>query len=221
MKTIAYLSYFINQRTPLYGGEKAIEIEKRSEISKGASSNTKYLKFPNHTGTHIDFPNHFSDKGKTINDYPALFWIFNKVAVIPVPVEQDQIIVEDDVEIKNISKDTDFLILKTNFGKYRNEKIYWNNNPGLSPELALALRKGLPKLKVIGFDFISVSGYQNRMLGREAHKAFLLENDILLIEDMKLELLKENDKIIRLIALPLFVNKIDGVPISIIAVIDS
>jgi kynurenine formamidase len=211
-----FLSYYINKKTPLYGGEKAIFIEKRSEISKGASSNTKYIKMPNHTGTHIDFPNHFSDSGKIINDYPASFWKFQKVHVISYLVKIDEIIDESLIESYGIPDDTEFLILNTNFGNYREKTVYWNNNPGLSPNLAKALKSKCPDLKVVGFDFISVSSYQNRLLGREAHKTFLLENDILLIEDMKLD--EIHDKNIKSItALPLLIDKIDGGPISIIA----
>lgn len=211
-----FLSHFIDEQTPLYGGEQAIFIEKRSEIFKGASSNTKYLKFPNHIGTHIDFPNHFSDSGKTINDYPASFWIFQKVYVISYKAKNDEIIDKDLINMQEIPLDTEFLILNTGFGGYRESDIYWNNNPGLSPQLAKVLKTKCPNLKAIGFDFISVSSYQNRLLGREAHKEFLLQNDILLIEDMKLDELK--GKGIRSItALPLMIDKIDGCPITIIA----
>jgi len=211
-----FLSYYINETTPLYGGEKAILVEKRSEISKGASSNTKYLKLPNHSGTHIDFPNHFSDAGKRINDYPASFWKFNRVHVIPYTAKNDEII--DEVLVKNyvIPVDTEFLIINTGFGNCREETAYWNNNPGLSPSLATPLKIRCPNLKAVGFDFISVSSFQNRLLGRAAHKAFLLDNDILLIEDMKLDELNEK-KIKSITALPLMIDKIDGSPISIIA----
>jgi len=211
-----YLSYFTNEYTPLYGGEKGVFIEKRSQISKGASSNTKYLKLPNHSGTHIDFPNHFSDLGKTINEYPASFWHFNKVCMISFQANNDEIIDESIVNHFNIPKDTEFLILNTGFGENRDLDIYWNNNPGLSPNLAIALKSICPNLKIVGFDFISVSSYQNRILGREAHKEFLINNDILLIEDMKLNEI-HNDTIKSITALPLLIDKIDGAPITVIA----
>lgn len=211
-----FLSYYINEQTPLYGGEKAILVEKRSEISKGASSNTKYLKLPNHSGTHIDFPNHFSDEGKIINDYPASFWKFKKVHVISYAAKHDEIIDEALVKNYDIPVDTEFLIINTSFGSFREETAYWNNNPGLSPNLATPLKTRCPNLKAVGFDFISVSSYQNRLLGREAHKAFLLANDILLIEDMKLDEV-HNKTLKSVTALPLLVDKIDGGPISIIA----
>ena len=172
-----FLSYFINEQTPIYGGERAIQVEKRSEISKGASSNTKYLKLPNHTGTHIDFPKHFSDEGKVINDYPASFWLFRSVHVIKYSAANDEIIDERLVENIDIPSETDFIILDTGFGKFRSDNVYWNNNPGLAPSLASHLKTKCPKLKAIGFDFISLTSYQNRLLGREAHKSFLLTND--------------------------------------------
>jgi arylformamidase len=211
-----FLSYYINEQTPLYGGEKAILVKKRSEISKGASSNTKYLKLPNHSGTHVDFPNHFSDEGKIINDYPASFWQFKKVHVISYAAKKDEIINETLVDNNDIPVDTEFLIINTSFGSHREEMAYWNNNPGLSPSLASPLKARCPKLKAVGFDFISLTSYQNRLLGREAHKAFLLANDILLIEDMKLD--EVYDKAIKSVtALPLLIDNIDGCPISIIA----
>ena len=39
----------------------------------GDSCNTMHLSFPNHSGTHIDFPCHFDKDGKNLNDYPASF----------------------------------------------------------------------------------------------------------------------------------------------------
>ena len=78
----SYLSYYINESTPIYGGKKSIFIDHSSQIVNGDSSNSKYLKIPNHAGTHIDFPNHFSDHGKIINDYPASFWKFKDVYII-------------------------------------------------------------------------------------------------------------------------------------------
>ena len=212
-----YLSYFINENTPLYGGEKAVFIKERSQISKGASSNTKYLELPNHSGTHIDFPNHFSDNGKTINDYSPKFWIFNHVFVINYPAKPVEIICESAFEGADIPVETEFLIVNTGFGKFRKEEKYWARNPGLSPKLAKQIRNMCPQIKVIGFDFISISSYQNRIIGREAHQEFLLNNDILLIEDMKLEDI-HNKTIKSIIALPLLIDKIDGAPISIIAV---
>ena len=211
-----YLSYFLNEDTPIYGGEKAIFIENRSEMSNGDSSNTKYLKFPNHSGTHIDFPNHFSDFGKKIDNYEASFWHTNHIKVIKYLAKEEEIITHNSISVSKIPSETEFLIINTEFYKKRKEKAYWNNNPGLSPDLAIRLKEQCPKLKFVGFDFISLTSYQNRLLGREAHVEFLIKNDILLIEDMDLSKV-DFCNIVSVTALPLLIEGLDGSPISIIA----
>jgi len=212
---IKFLSHYIDENTPLYGGVKDISISAKSNISAGDSANSVYLKFANHTGTHIDFPRHFSENGKTINSYNADFWIFQSVFMIKYQAKIDEIIDVDILKNFKIPSSTEFLIIKTGFQKHRRCKKYWNNNPGLSPNLAYEIKKKCPKIKAVGFDFISLTSFQNRPLGRKAHKAFLVENDILIIEDMKLDAVSET--ILKVIALPLMINSIDGAPITLIA----
>ena len=99
------LSHYLGKDTPLYGWKKNIFIENRSSIEKGDCSNSVYMKSLNLAGTYIDFPPHFSSKGKTINDYSASFWNFNKVTTINYPVKSNHII-NDEILIGNdISED--------------------------------------------------------------------------------------------------------------------
>lgn len=209
-----YLSFFIDNDTPQYGGDKSINIKQRSSILNGDSSNSKLLELPNHVGTHIDFPKHFGPSGKTINDYPASFWIFNHPYILNYSAKPDEII-ELSGLIEEIPEVTDILIIKTGFQTYRGLEKYWKNNPGLSPELAQLLKKRCNGLRIIGFDFISLSSYQNREVGRIAHRKFLLENNLLIIEDMNLA--DFSDKVNKIIVLPLMINKADGSPVTIIA----
>ena len=67
---------------------------KLKEMIKGDSCNTINLAFPNHSGTHIDFPYHFNSDGKTLNDYPATYWQFDLVELIDLSgkVDDGQII---------------------------------------------------------------------------------------------------------------------------------
>lgn len=211
-----FLSYSINEDTPLYGGEKAISIKNKSQISSGDSSNSKYFMFPGHCGTHIDFPKHFSDSGKSINDYPASFWFFKNIFVINYPAMINEIIDEKLFQNLEVPTATEFLIIKTGFGEFRSKNTYWENNPGLSDNLAGYIKTKLPNIRAIGFDFISLSAYQNRPVGRLAHKAFLVENDILIIEDMNL-IGHISGKINKIYALPLQIDQADGVPITIMA----
>ena len=81
-----YLSYFISERTPLYGNGTGIQFLSDKEMNKGDSCNTTNLVFPNHSGTHIDFPYHFNMDGKTLNDYPASYWQFDHIDLIDLLV---------------------------------------------------------------------------------------------------------------------------------------
>ena len=171
--------------------------------------------FHNHSGTHIDFPNHFLENGKFSSDYEADFWIFNNPYVIKINPDEDEIILLDTNLIETIPKETDFLILNTGFYKHRGSKKFWNNNPGISPNLAKLLKLRCPNLRVLGMDTISLTSYQNRILGRESHRKFLGENDILLVEDMNLKNLTSQP--VKLMCFPVLIKEVDGCPVTIIA----
>lgn len=211
-----YLSYFMDHTTPLYGGGKGISIYQDRSILNGDTANTKQLSFQNHSGTHIDFPNHFFENGKTAENYTADFWMFEKPFLVLRKAEENEIFSLSDDEMKKIPDEIDFLIIKTGFGEFRSEEKYWKNNPGFAPIFANKLRKKFPNLKVIGMDFISLTSYQNRELGREAHRMFLGgDRPILLIEDMDLSKIMNSPKSIS--CLPLLINGLDGSPVTIIA----
>jgi arylformamidase len=210
-----YLSYFMDEHTPLYGGEFGVSMENVRSIKNGDSANAKTLNFSNHSGTHIDFPNHFCTDGKVVEDYEANFWIFTSPYYIEIEVEENQIIDLSDNELQVIPPNVDFLILKTGFFKFRSEEKYWNSNPGISPDLALKLKLRCPNLKILGMDLISLTSYQNRPLGRISHRKFLLENDILIVEDMKLNELSSQPS--KLFCFPILRKGLDGSPVTIIA----
>ena len=210
------LSYFLDDKTPLYGGGKGISIQPERSITAGDTANTKQISFNNHSGTHIDFPNHFFQDGLTSELYNASFWIFKKPYLFIKEASADQIIHFTADEIASIPSDTDILIYKTGFGKYRSENTYWKNNPGFAPEVADILRINFPNLRAIGMDFISLTAYQHRELGRTAHRAFLGGGrPILLIEDMDVRQLNSQPKSI--ICAPLLLKGVDGAPVNIIA----
>jgi len=215
-KKYIYLSYFLDNQTPLYGGSKGIQIKPERSIISGDTANTKNISFNNHSGTHIDFPNHFFQDGYTSEIYNASFWIFCRPYLLNKEAIADQIISLSDEEIAPIPSETDFLIFKTGFGKHRGEETYWKNNPGFAPEVADILRKNFPYLRAIGMDFISLTAYQHRELGRTAHRAFLGgRRPILLIEDMDVRQLNGQPKLI--ICAPLLLKGVDGAPVNIIA----
>lgn len=214
-KKMIYLSYFMDDNTPLYGGTYGVGMENIRSIINGDTANTKLLTFGNHSGTHIDFPNHFSCEGKVVEDYEADFWFFNTPFFLEIDAKDNQIIDLTDEQIISIPKNVDFLILKTGFSKYRKDEKYWKSNPGISPDLAAKLKYQLSNLKVLGMDLISLTAFENRPLGRVSHNKFLLENDILIVEDMNLDYLVSQP--LKLYCFPILRKGLDGSPVTIIA----
>ena len=206
---ISYLSYFIDENTPAYGGSKnEFSLKIKSSIKNGDTANSKEIKMNNHIGTHIDFPNHFSNDGKKSSDYPPSFWVFNKVGFMNCRIEELL------SKLKNLNKDIEILILKTDFGINRDIDVYWKSQPVIPSNYAKILKDYFPKLRVFGFDMISLTSKLDRAEGKRAHVEFLLKNDILILEDMNLESLKDTPKCV--IISPFLVEGADGTPCTVI-----
>jgi arylformamidase len=205
-----YLSYFLREDTPTYGGaEGTIRFEKERSISKGDTSNNLKFEFPAHVGTHIDFPRHFSDDGKKCVNYPASFWVFNKTGYLQCTIDE----IED--QLDTLSADIELLIVKTGFGNNRGTPEYWAAQPVIPASFAGLLKKKFPDLRVFGFDLISLTSKLDRAEGKKAHIEFLLQNDILVLEDMDLRYLESTPSLV--IIAPLQIAEADGVPCNVIS----
>lgn len=218
-----WLSYLLENNSPLYGGnEGKIEIKKDKRIDQGESCNTMRLTFPNHAGTHIDTPRHFVDNGKTIDNYPADFFVSKEVKLIELnEIGSGRKIDVDDIDLKNILDKTECLFIKTNFSRYRNEGIYWKDSPYFTALLANKIKKQT-NVKILGFDFISASNINNREEGRIVHRTFLSKSknreEILILEDMDLDNVSDNIK--RVFIVPLRIKNADGAPCGVIAEVE-
>lgn len=221
MTKIIYLSHFLSESTPLYGNGEGIKFSSDKNIKNGDSCNTTQVTFPNHSGTHIDLPFHFNEKGKTLNDYQPSFWQFNKVELIDLSgVVSDCQIIGPELFKHEINAEVELLLIKTGYQKWRGTDRYTLTPPGISSKLAGFFRDKLPKLRCVGMDLISTTSYSNRDEGRKAHHAFLnpsAGSPILLIEDMNLN----NNKFIKkVIVAPLLLEKADGSPCTILGYVD-
>lgn len=205
-----FLSYFHEESTPVYGGIKnSISFRSSSSIKNGDTANSFIVSFPNHSGTHIDFPRHFSDRGKSSSDYPAGFWFFDKVGFLNCEIE----LVPE--KIVAVPSDIEMLILKTGFGRNRNQEAYWSSQPVIPASFATLFKKTFPRLRIFGFDLISLTSKLDRPEGKKAHLSFLIENDILILEDMNLDHLTESPT--KVIVTPLLLKEADGSPCTVIA----
>lgn len=211
---IIFLSHFINNETPIYGGnEKQIFIKQNSSIAFGNTSNSLMLNIPNHIGTHIDFPYHFSDSGKRCTDYEADFWIFKKIGFLECSIN------DFPQKILSLPNDIEILIFKTGFGINRGKDEYWKNQPVIPSIFATIIKNKFPQIKVFGFDLISLTSKLDREEGKKAHIEFLINNDILILEDMKLDQLKNCPS--QIIISPLQISEADGIPCTIISILEN
>jgi len=214
-----YLSHFLGRDTPFYGGDADFQIDCLRSINSGDSCNSCRWSFPNHAGTHIDLPLHFVIDGKSLDDYPPDFWIFQHVAIAELEgIIPGSFIGPEMLEQSDLLPSTELLFLKTGFGRLRGTPSYWMENPVFRPELAAYLRDRFSALRAIGFDTISLSSWTDRTTGRVAHRAFLSgEKPILLIEDMDLSQIDESSIVSRVTVAPLLVGGTDASPCTIIA----
>lgn len=214
------LSHVLRQDSPSYGNRDKVIIRVNSSMKAGDTANSSCLILSNnHIGTHIDVPHHFSIEGKKTTDYPIGDYVFDVCYVVDIPKSDACLIGIADFETADIRDDVELLLIRTGYEEERNEDSYWNNNPGLAPELASYLRNRFPKLRCVGFDFISVTSWKHRAEGKIAHKEFLAPEDggreIWCIEDMSLKNISGELK--KVIVAPLLVEDGNGTSVTVIA----
>lgn len=220
---LLYLSYALDGTTPTYGNRNKFNQIEKSAISKGDVANDTTIETTVHIGTHIDMPYHFFEDGQTIEDFTLDFFLSERVLFISLKpkeliIKDELIETLDKIENKN---SYEFLIVKTGICNKRDTHEFWESNYGFDPLIANHIRENFPNVRILGFDSISVSSFAHRMIGREAHKAFLdPKNPILLLEDMDLREVQEDSIIKKLIIAPLRIAKCDGLPCTVIAEIE-
>ncbi|MBI4707954.1 MAG: cyclase family protein [Candidatus Omnitrophica bacterium] len=187
---VKYLSYIFDKSNPIYRNTCAsLLIRAKKSISKGDSCNVFRFSMESHWGTHVDAPAHFFNKAKKIADYKPDFWLFKKPCVINLPVSSEEVIELKDIKSK-VNNEHDLVLIQTGFSKFRGSRTYSFNNPVVDPEVGLWLRTNRPKVRAVGFDFISIGSRQKKEMAKIAHRAFLNPKSkgkpILIIEDMDL-----------------------------------
>ena len=214
-----YLSHILDKEVPIYGGSVSIDIKRVRSIANGDSANIYQFSIENHWGTHIDAPNHFFEKGEKISGYPASSCFFKLPEVIQITLTPSEIL-NCGKWIEDINPQSDILLFQSGWTKFRGEKVYAFNNPEIHPDAGFYLRKNYPNLRAIGIDWISISSYQNRSLGRKSHQAFLnpewKNNPILIIEDMDLSF--DLATLREVVVSPLRVEGIDSAPCTVIGI---
>ena len=215
------LSHVLDTTTPAYGDGEKVVIQKVRSMCCGDTSNAIKITLSNHIGTHVDAPRHFIADGLAVDQYDVKSWIFTKPLLIEVPAKESEIlgIVQFEKALKGC-KDCDLLLVKTGFELMRGAKSYWEKSPSFAPELAGYLKERLPSIDSIGMDTISLTGYQNRELGRQAHTEFL-KREFRIFEDLSLLALSKDLSLEIVFSFPLLILGADGAPCGMYGLINT
>ncbi|MCW5590222.1 MAG: cyclase family protein [Legionellales bacterium] len=209
-ETFQNLTSIIKLDSVVYPGDPTFQIENVCSISHGSSFHLCKMSMSNHLGTHIDFPSHVIQGGKTFNDFSVENFIGDGI-IIEVPSNYTAVS-KDLIEsyVKEIHS-SDFVFFKTEnskriskYGKLANNYVY------ITTDAAKSLLE--LNVKVVGIDYISVDSLTDEKL--PVHN-LLLGNDVLIIENLELGQVKPGK--FNVIIAPLNIDGIDGSPATVYA----
>lgn len=208
-KTFKYydLTAKISQKTTVFPGDPEFKIETICSLDKGAMFNLCHMHIGNHTGTHIDFPAHVIEKGKTSSDFPIESLIGSGL-IIKVPDSEISItkkFVEEQPILRN-----DFVFFKTANSNLSKQDKFTRKYVFIEPEAAEELlKKGV---KIVGIDYISVDQYEAEHL--PVHKS-LLSKEVLIVEGLELNNIPLGR--CEIYIMPLNIPEMDGLPARVIS----
>ena len=206
----------ISEKIPTFpGSPQPIFIQ--WENIKDDGYNLELLFLSSHTGTHLDAPYHFLEKGKKIHEISLKRLIINAI-LVKIRKRGDQPITKTDIQkfekkhgkIPNEST----VIFWTSWQKMIKNDSYFVKNPGLSVTAAKYLIS--KKTNLVGIDSPSIDlGKEKRFL---VHHLFA-KNDVLIVEN-----LANLDKIkswkFQIAVLPIKLENATGAPVRAVGIID-
>lgn len=207
------LTLEISNKLPSFpGSPKPQFISWADKKSDGYSLELIFLS--SHTGTHIDAPFHFIDKGFTIDKIPLGRLVSNAVLCRLKKGPDEPITKKDilDFEAKHGKiKSGDSVIFETDWYHNLTRKDYFTKNPGLSESAAKYLAH--QKIGLVGIDSPNIDPGKDSKFS--AHH-ILLRKGILILENLcNLEKIKR--KQFKLVVLPLKLKGATGSPVRAIA----
>jgi len=179
--------------------------------------NLELLFLSTHTGTHMDAPYHFLEKGGKIHEI-SLKKLVSEAVLIKSKKKGGESITKIDIQKfeKKHGKIASFssVIFYTGWQKNLQKKYYFTKNPGLSVSAAKYLAS--KKINLVGIDSPSID------LGRDSkfsvHQIFA-KKGILIVENLaNLEKIKSSK--FHLVVLPLKLKNATGSPVRAIAFVE-
>ncbi len=193
---------------PVYPGSPEVLYEDFCTHEKDGFAESA-IHFTSHVGTHIDFPYHILQGGKSSADF-ELETFMGKGLRVTYSLNDKNIIDEIDSKI-SMWGIPGFILICTHWDRYWGKPEYFVDFPLPGKEVFKYLAS--LKLKGIGIDTASVDEIYSETL--ENHK-ILMENELVIIENMT-NLNKLPDSIFNFFCFPLKLQKGNGSPVRAVA----
>ena len=179
--------------------------------------NLELLFLSSHTGTHMDAPHHFLEKGAKIHEI-SLKKLVSEAVLIQSRKKSNESVTKTDIQKfeKKHGKIDGFssVIFLTDWQRNLQKKYYFTKNPGLSVSAAKYLAS--KKISLVGIDSPSIDlGTDSKF---SVHQIFA-KNGMLIVENLaNLEKIKSSK--FYLIVLPLKLKNATGSPVRAIAFVE-
>lgn len=195
------ISLTISSNLPTWPGDPKVYIQRRLELKKGEPCNLSELRLGSHTGTHVDAPHHFVEKGITVDEIP-LEVLIGRVRLFSVC--ETKRITLDDVERLDLAG-VERVIFKTVNSQYWNLPTFKEDYAYITKEAAQFLvERGI---RLVGLDYLSVE--KHNAPKAEVHHIFL-GSGVIIVEGLDLRNVEPGDY--ELIVAPLKIKGGDGAP---------
>ena len=187
------------------------------ENIKDDGYNLELLFLSSHTGTHLDAPHHFLEKGVKIHEI-SLKKLVSEAVLIKSKKNGGESITKADIQKfeKKYGKIEGFssVIFSTGWQRNLQKKYYFTKNPGLSVSAAKYIAS--KKISLVGIDSPSIDLGTNSKF--PVHQIFA-KKGMLIVENLaNLEKIKSSE--FHLVVLPLKLKNATGSPVRAIAFVE-
>ena len=216
------LSHTLSAGDPGWPDCPGLSIEPFTRMSQGASSDSSLIHLFNHYGTHMDAPAHFIAGGRRIAEFEMADFVFNRPVLLDIPKSFSEVVGPEDLEPRlGLLGGADLLLIRSGANRMRREapERFGLESPSLSPSGAECLMDGLPGLRAIGVDWLSIASPAHIEDAPTIHRTLLGLNrshHVFIIEDMDLEAV-DPAALAKVWAIPLFVEGLDSGPVTVFA----
>ena len=168
----------ISEKTPVYEGDPAVDIELKLSMDGGDNANVSQICMGVHTGTHVDAPNHFIRGTKKIIDL-ELGTLIGECRVVEIGNDVMAIGPEQVAGLEGIRR----VLFKTRNSDFWSdfEQGFRKDFTYIEPEAARILTDG--HVKLVGIDYLSVEAFGAEK--PETHITFL-EQEVIILEGLDL-----------------------------------